>query len=671
LLVCGTARAAGELAVDPVPGSGTAVAPGQTNVQLLKVRVTALGAATITGMSVAFAGTAAGDIAAVRLSRSADPDWEAPPGHALAEGSLASGSAFLPFVLSLDTGTVAYFTVTADIASNAADWDAVGLTMTGLTTDGTVTGIFPLQSINPASPVHVNAVATGLAVDAWPSSVTAGTRFTFTVSCVDAGGNRDRDWSGSILTVEGYPGAEPGGAPVYEGSGAWSTAEEGARSCACTCTAAETGRRIQVRDSLLGTVRSGSFDVTGGTPGTNRINIAPVGDQTAGIPFAVTLFITDGAGAPVTGYDGSTTVLVSDAGVVAAPAGTAPVLPSYEWQGDEADGRVILTVVAYTQYGGARLRARDPILGEAVSDGFAVAGGAAANYVITGPQSVRLRTATVYTAGAADTWGNALAAYAGSARVSCSEAGAVPDEPVLSFQQGTASFSMLFASGGSKVITLTETDGHGARGTLAVTVNRSPLPAAFQLTVPAQVEGGTAFDAAMTAVDDTGAVIADYNSPVFLSVARPAAITPSTVYLAGGAWKGALAVSGETLETAITVSDGEVTTASAARIKVEVADYARARTYPTVFKPRAGPVRIRYFLREDSTVHIRIYNAALDLIKEVECTAGSPGGRAGLNAVDWDGRGASDGSIGHSGGYPIAIDKGYETEWTGAVIKNY
>jgi len=665
---------------DAIAGSGAVVAAGQTDVMLLKVRITADEAVSISGITVTYTGTLAGDISSVKLYRTATAGWvEAVNQPALASGGLTSGRVSLAgFSLSLDTGAVTYLVVKADIATQVSDGDSVRGEIRGdgdIAASGVVSGSFPARSIDSANASRINVAAASLSVASWPASLTAGQTYSFTVSCIDAFGNIDHDRSGGTLSICGTPGYEPGtsaagNAPVYSGNGLWSAGECGQRTCSCRLYKIESGRRIRVRDSALGTVDSPALSVVSGTSGAGAIALAGIDNQTAGVPFTVTLNITDSYGNAESGYAGSVTTLSSEIGVTDSPGGYRPVLPSYTWRGNESSGRATITVITYNRYNGAKLTASDPVLGSVVSNAFDVAGADAAAYTVSGPSSVKLRTKTVFTAVAADTWGNTLDDYSGTARISCSDT-AAQCQPETSFTRGSASFTVLFSTWGSQTISLKETGGYGAKGNMSVAVDQPPSPSKFCLSVPYRVTGGTAFNALISAVDDSGAIIPEYNRAVRLSVQNPTGISPSSVYLTGGLWNGNILITGETLETGITLSDGEVITANAATVKVDVADYTRARAYPTVFTPCDGVVRIRYYLRQDSDVNIRIYNAAMDMVREMSFHSGGSGGRTGLNVAEWDGKGGSDGAIGHSGGYHILIDKGYAREWTGAVIKNY
>ena len=62
------------------------------------------------------------------------------------------------------------------------------------------------------------------------------------------------------------------------------------------------------------------------------------------------------------------------------------------------------------------------------------------------------------------------------------------------------------------------------------------------------------------------------------------------------------------------------------------------KNYPNPFNPRFEATELRYFLDEDSDVDIYIYTQTGEKVRQFSFSAGSNGGRAGINSgIYWDG----------------------------------
>ena len=359
--------------------------------------------------------------------------------------------------------------------------------------------------------------------------------------------------------------------------------------------------------------------------------------------------------------------------VPGAEAGISPggAAPSYAGSGDWLavdGGSRLCSCLLYKSETGRRIRARDTVLGSVESGAISVvASTSVVIYEVTGPATVKLREKTDCMVKAVDAWGNFMAAFNGTADVNCSEPGAMVS-PSLTFASGISTASFMFSSSGDKTITF----GSGAASSnIIIHVAELPSPSCFRLVVPPRVSAGKEFDAEITVCGADGALFPDYNGTVSLSVNPPARIAPIAVDVSGGLWRGKLIISGEVLENIITLSGKNIPALTSQKIVIEVENFTKAIAYPTVFTPLRETLKIRYFLETDTAVIVRIYNAVMDRVQELEFPAGSAGGRHGLNAVEWDGRGGDGNVQGHSGAYHIEIIKGGVSEWTAAVIKNY
>jgi hypothetical protein len=78
-------------------------------------------------------------------------------------------------------------------------------------------------------------------------------------------------------------------------------------------------------------------------------------------------------------------------------------------------------------------------------------------------------------------------------------------------------------------------------------------------------------------------------------------------------------------------------------------------SYPNPFHPREAPTTIAYKLADNANVKLEVYTLAGGLVFRKEYPMGTPGGQAGLNTVEWDGRNGK-GDFVSSGGYLLVID---------------
>ncbi|OGS17206.1 MAG: hypothetical protein A2219_03130 [Elusimicrobia bacterium RIFOXYA2_FULL_50_26] len=555
----------------PVVVAGS-VAPGGRDVLLLKLKIenTGAGQARISGITLSYTGTSESDIApgSLALYRDSDGNWQTDD-RARLDGSpvFENGKAvFSGFNVVVASATATYLFVAAAVSTKTFEGNRIDAAIKdpGDIVLSVVSPAvsFPLDSISDTNPYIVEITATKISVESWETNPAAGRPAFCVARCHDAYGNTDGNWTGSALVLEPVPGAEPGispkgNAPAYTGSGDWLSSDGGGRRCSYLLYKAETGRRIRLRDTVLGSVESGSINVVASTS--------------------------------VAGYEAA------------------------------------------------------------------------------GPSIVKVGEKADYLVKAVDEWGNFMPAFNGVADVSCSEPCAAVSSS-LTFAAGVSTASFIFHSSGDKTLAF---GNAGAPCSIIVHVDGLPSPSCFSLVVPPRVCAGKEFDAEITVCDGDGATFRDYNGVVNLSVNPPARITPSVADVAGGVWRGKLIVSGESLENVITLSGKNLPVFTSQKIAVDVENFVKAIAYPTVFSPAHETLKIRYFLQTDGDVTVRIYNAVMDRVQEIEFTSGSVGGRQGLNVIEWDGRGGDGNVKGHSGAYHIEIIKMSGSEWTAAIIRNY
>ena len=682
-----------EIIFSPIAFSSTTLLVNTTDVMLVKAKAINFGTSAydITGVTVTYTGADRNDIAPLSVKLWADDDgiWNGTGDMVQKGGSqsfdVTNKAYFMGLGVTLNPNTTKYIFVTVATTFTVTDENKViaqiiNPTDIGISIAASVSGTFPLKSLDPVNPNRINVNATQTIVSSWTTTVTAGQGVGFTVNAVDSYGNLDKGWTGSSITVMGLAGSAPsasatGQLPTYTGNGTWLDSENGQRMCGYTLYKAETGVKVRLNDSSFGNIDSGAITVN--VASSSFVTFLAVGNQTAGVPFDTTLHCGDMWGNSTTGNVGSTSTISSAVGITASPSGQAPLFPaSYCWTGSETSGNKTLSVTSYKQYTGAKLRVTDTVLNGTDSVAFNVGGGTAKSYSVAatnpaGVTSVNTGTAVTFTVIAKDQWGNTATSYSGTGQT------AHTDDPEnvtpihYVFSNGIGTFALTFNWEGDKTIECSEIGNTVVNGLYYITVNALKVMTQFGITIPTSIKGSESFYGTIKALDVNGNMVTSFNDYVDLVVEVPSTITPNRVYLRNGYWVGNLTITGETLSTSFSVSGNGVTTKAASKIQVEVKNYEKAKTYPTIFKPGRENVKIRYYLTQDAEVKIGFYNMASELILEKSYPAGSSGGKQGLNVIEWDGKGGDNSVIGHSGAYDILIDKGYSKEWTAAIIKNY
>jgi hypothetical protein len=77
--------------------------------------------------------------------------------------------------------------------------------------------------------------------------------------------------------------------------------------------------------------------------------------------------------------------------------------------------------------------------------------------------------------------------------------------------------------------------------------------------------------------------------------------------------------------------------------------------YPNPFHPGEAPTTIAYKLDDNATVTLKIFTLTGGLVWQKSFSPGSPGGTAGLNTIEWDGRNGK-GDVVASGGYVLHVE---------------
>ncbi len=485
-------------------------------------------------------------------------------------GSVTAGTAFSVTVTALDAaenpapgyrGTIHFTssdgraTLPAAYTFTAADngvhtfGNGVTLVTAGSQTlsvaDGTLSGSTPVTvQAGPAQTLQLTGV---------PSSVTAGTLFSVTVTA--------RDQYNNVAT--GYRGAVS-----FSSSDA-----RAALPAAYTFTAADNGVHTFSNGVTLVTTGNQTVSLTDGTLSASAMITVQVGAATtlqltgvpastsAGAAFTVTVTARDPYNNVATGYRGTVSFRSSDA--------RATLPAAYTFTAADAGVHTFSNAVTLITAGNQTVSLTDGTL--SASAATTVQPGAAAALSLTGvPASTSAGAAFSVTVTALDQYNNVATAYQGTISFSSTDAGAsLPaDYTFTTADNGVHTFdaSATLVTAGTQ--TLAVTDGTLTAGA-AIAVQPGTAVTLQLSGVPSSVVAGTPFQVTVTALDAYNNVVTGYQGTVSFSSTDAGATLPAaytftaadggvhtfgdavTLVTAGGQ---ALTAADDTLSTSVGVS---------------------------------------------------------------------------------------------------------------------
>jgi hypothetical protein len=348
-----------------------------------------------------------------------------------------------------------------------------------------------------------------------PSTATAGTAFTATITAQDAQGNTVTGYAGAqTVALSGPANAPSGGAPSYPASVMFTN---GVGSASITLYDAQTTALTATQAALTGT--SGSITVNAGA--NHQIGASAASPQTAGSAFTVTLTAQDTWGNPTGNLAGTKNVTFS--GPSASPNNSSPTFPA------------TVTFAAGTATASVTLFAAQTTTITANDTTDTLTGVATGNVVVNaaGASTFSLPTPGTQTAGAAfnvaltafDAYGNTASGYAGAKTISFtgpakSPSGASPSYPAsVTFTNGAGTASVTLVDAQSTTLTATQGTINGATGSFTVAPGAA---SSFSLPTPAAQTAGTAFNVTLTAVDASGNTATGYTGAHAITFTGPA-----------------------------------------------------------------------------------------------------------------------------------------------------
>jgi hypothetical protein len=338
-----------------------------------------------------------------------------------------------------------------------------------------------------------------------PSSIPAGTPFSFTITAEDKFGNVETGYTGTVH----FSALANDSQAVLPADYTFTAADGGTHTFTATLTrtAGATSPFIAATDVDTGV--HGSANIAVSPLAAVNLSISVAATTPVHIPTGVVVFALDQYGNVATGYTGTVHFASSD---------PQAVLPAdYTFTAADA-GRHTFTVTLNTA--GAQT------LSVADTANPAFSSQAQISAVIVVPASFEMFEEPTTTAGAAyshtllalDTTGNVLTGYTGTVHFSSSDTKAVlpADYTFTAADGGFHTFTATLKTAGAQSISVADTTYSSVTTSLSVSVAPGAVTH-FIITGPTTVTQGVGFKVTVSAVDDFGNVNPGYRGTVHLS----------------------------------------------------------------------------------------------------------------------------------------------------------
>ncbi len=371
-------------------------------------------------------------------------------------GNVATGYRGTVHVTSFD----AQATLPADYTFTAADAGVHALPVT-LKTAG-LQGI-TVQDVQNGFTGHVSAInviaaaASRLKFGGFPTSTTAGTSGSLTVTAYDAYGNVATGYAGTVHFTSSD--AQAGLPANYT----FTSGDQGTHTFAASLKTAGT-QSLGVTDTAnagLAATQTGISVVAGAA---SRFVVSGYPATTAGTSHSLTVTALDAYGNVATGYRGTVHFTSSD--------GQAALPSNYTFTA--GDNGVHTFSATLKTAGSQSLTATDTVTSSITGSqsGIVVTAAAATHFVITAPANVSVGVAFSVTVTALDAYGNIATGYLGTVHFTSSDHKAIlpSDYTFVAGDAGVHTFLVTFKSTGTLTLTVADTHTTSIKGSASVKV---------------------------------------------------------------------------------------------------------------------------------------------------------------------------------------------------------
>jgi hypothetical protein len=367
------------------------------------------------------------------------------------------------------------------VTGTTADATATTISLAGsyypLNADGTlgapVTSV-SLRNGEGAILVKAPTAVNDFVVSGLPTSLTAGTSATVTVTAKDQFNNTVTGYTGTVHLSSSDPQA------VLPADYTFTAADNGSHTFTVTFKTAG-GQSLTAADTTTPWVSGTELPIQVTPAAVSGLQVRGPASAAAGVPLTVTVTAQDAYGNTVPGYTGAVHFSSSD--------GQA-VLPS-DYVFTAADAGAHAFGVSLKTAGSQSVTATDKAAGSVTGTqaGISVAPGAATQLGVQAPASATAGVAFGVTVTARDAYGNVAAGYAGTVHFSSSDPAAVlpADYTFGSGDQGAHTFTagVTLKTGGTQTVTAADTGTSSITGSSSVAVTGAAVAAPTNLTATA------------------------------------------------------------------------------------------------------------------------------------------------------------------------------------------
>jgi hypothetical protein len=360
-------------------------------------------------------------------------------------------------------------------------------------------------------------------ITAATSTPTAGSPFSITVTAVDANGNTDPNYRGTVHFTTSDTQS-----PVLPADYTFTATDAGVHTFTNGVTLKTAGGQTVTGTDTVTSSINGSVSVTVGAAAASTLIVSgfpsPVNAGTAG---TVTVTAKDPYNNTATGYTGTINFTSSD--------GQASLPVNYTFTGADAGVHTFTNGVTLKTAGTQSITATDTVTSSitGTQSGITVNAIAASTYTVTGfPSPSTAGVAGTFTVTAKDPYGNTATSYRGTVKFSSSDGKATLSNPYTftASDSGVHTFTNGATLKTAGTQSITATDSHNSSITGSQTGITVVAAAASKLSVtgfPTPVTAGTAGTFSVTALDAFGNVATSYGGTVKFSSTDPKAVLPA------------------------------------------------------------------------------------------------------------------------------------------------
>jgi hypothetical protein len=425
------------------------------------------------------------------------------------------------------------------------------------TVTSTITGTSNVTAVAATAATHFKVTA--------PTTATAGTAFSITVTAQDPFNNTATGYTGTVhFTSTDANAALPANTTLTNGTGTFNVTLKTAGTQTVTAT-----------DTVTATITGTSNSITVSPGAATHFTVTAPSTATGGTSFSFTVTALDANNNTATGYTGTVHFTSSD---------TSATLPANSTLTNGTGTFSATLKSAGNQTITATDTATSSITG--TSGPIAVAVGAATHFTVTAPGSAIAGGAFTFFVTALDASNNTVTNYSGTVHFTSTDGQAtLPADTTLT--NGTGSFSATYRTAGSQTITATDTVTRTITGTSNSTAVSAAPATHFMLSAPASATAGTPFTFTVTALDQFNNTVTGYPGTVRFSSSDAQATLPanSTLTNGVGTFTATLRTNGAQSLTATDVSNSALTGTSTA---ISVSGAAAGATHFAVSAPASA-----------------------------------------------------------------------------------